>query len=240
MPSFQILAPSTWSPAIREAYESSKRRIPWVLQNPDKAEASAKKAAAEIAAARRALDGWKAKLGKLTPEQLKTEMPKFSRASREWYELASAFYMDSKEAPKGMDQGLSLAKQGGGALSSLVSSKGQGAKGQGGGFNLKSLFSGDEIGLAQIIVAGVILAVAAVAFAPAAFDLARSQRVRAETSSRELDARIAANAQGRTLQPSTELPPPSKGDGPGAGMILAVVGGVVVVGGGLFLVLRKG
>ena len=96
----------------------------------------------------------------------------------------------------------------------------------------------DEVGIAPIVVAGVILAIGAVAFAPAAYQVALSLRENATTKGRELDARIAASqGRQRPLQDSTM--PDGKDGGGGAG--IAVAAGVVVLAlaGGVYVLARR-
>jgi len=205
---FKILSRDSWSKSLQQAWATAQKRIPWVMENPDKARSQAEKAAAEIRGARRALDRWKALLGRLSPAGQEEQAPKFSSASRQWYEVASAFYGDS--------------------------------------FNAKTFRRTEEIGIAPIIVAGVVLAVAAVAFAPAAYERARAQRLYSEGVVKELEARVQAGKEGRTLQASTMPPPPppagpivDTGSGGGMGLAIGLTVGVLVLGGGAILVMRR-
>ena len=83
-----------------------------------------------------------------------------------------------------------------------------------------------------IIVAGIALGVAAVAWAVAAYEYAVNLREQTALADRELEARVQASQQGRTLQPTT-LPEPAseqaKKDAKGIGVLL--VGGLVLAAG---------
>lgn len=74
------------------------------------------------------------------------------------------------------------------------------------------------------VVGAVVLGVAGVAFAVAAYPAAAALRVRAETELRELEIRAQAMREGRTLQPHT-LPEPGRT----AGRALPVVLGLGAV-----------
>ena len=85
-----------------------------------------------------------------------------------------------------------------------------------------------EVGIAPVIVVGgVVLGVAAIAWAVAAHEYAANLRAETALADRELSARIEASQQGRTLQPST-LPQPKKAKD-GVGWLL--VGGLVLAAG---------
>ena len=79
-----------------------------------------------------------------------------------------------------------------------------------------------------IVVAGLAVGVGACAWAVAAYEYAVNLREQTALAEKELDARIEASKQGRTLQPST-LPqpePPSEKAKKGVGML--VVGGLAL------------
>ena len=85
-----------------------------------------------------------------------------------------------------------------------------------------------EVGIAPVlVVGGVVLGVAAIAWAVAAHEYAANLRAETALADRELSARIEASQQGRTLQPST-LPEPKKSKD-GVGWLL--VGGLVLAAG---------
>ena len=87
----------------------------------------------------------------------------------------------------------------------------------------------DEMGIAPIIiVAGLVLGVAAIAWGAAANKYTSNLREQTALADRELTARIEASQQGRTLPPST-LPDPGQGKGGGLGWLL--VGGLAVATG---------
>ncbi len=90
-----------------------------------------------------------------------------------------------------------------------------------------------QVGVAPVlVVAGVVLGVAAIAWAVAANQYAKNLREQTALADRELTARIDASREGRTLQPTT-LPEPDKDQGGGLGWLLvgslAVAAGAVVV-----------
>ena len=86
--------------------------------------------------------------------------------------------------------------------------------------------------LVVIVVAGIALGVAAVAWAVAAHEYAVNLREQTALADRELEARVKASEQGRTLQPTT-LPEPAseqaKKKAKGVGLLL--VGGLVLAAG---------
>jgi hypothetical protein len=87
----------------------------------------------------------------------------------------------------------------------------------------------DEMGIAPIIiVAGLVLGVAAIAWGAAANKYTSNLREQTALADRELTARIEASQQGRTLPPST-LPDSGQGKGGGLGWLL--VGGLAVAAG---------
>ena len=86
-----------------------------------------------------------------------------------------------------------------------------------------------QVGVAPVlVVAGVVLGVAAIAWAVAAHQYAKNLREQTALADRELTARVEASRQGRTLQPST-LPKPE--DKNGAGLGWALVGALVLAAG---------
>lgn len=207
---FAILEPSSWSPAIRDAYEASKKRIPGIEADPARAKREAEAAAAEIRAARTALDRWKAAIGKLPAAEQTKAMPAFSKASRQWYELASAFYAGATNLKTGQPQ------EEIGILPLIV------------------------VGAVVLTAAGIAFSPAASSGAEALRLHADAERARAEAVTAELAARVDASREGRSLQPSTLPPEATKapligGGGSSTGLIvggavlaLVVVGGVVV------------
>ncbi len=95
-----------------------------------------------------------------------------------------------------------------------------------------------EVGVAPLlVVAGVVLGVAAVAWAVAANQYAKNLREQTALADRELSARVEASREGRTLQPSTLPEPTKKKDGVG----WLLVGGLVLAAGAVAVpVLMKG
>lgn len=87
-----------------------------------------------------------------------------------------------------------------------------------------------------LIVLGLAVGLSATAWAVSAWQYATQLREQTALASRELDARVAASREGRTLQPST-LPsppePPNSSLMSGAGKW--VVGGLVVLAGAVLL-----
>jgi hypothetical protein len=85
-----------------------------------------------------------------------------------------------------------------------------------------------------VIVAGIALGVAAVAWAVAAHEYAVNLREQTALADKELEARVKASEQGRTLQPTT-LPEPAseqaKKKAKGVGLLL--VGGLVLAAGAI-------
>ncbi len=86
-----------------------------------------------------------------------------------------------------------------------------------------------QVGIAPLlVVAGIVLGVAAIAWAVAAHEYAKNLSEQTALADRELSARVEASREGRTLQPST-LPEPASGKGATVGWLL--VGGLVAATG---------
>ena len=91
-----------------------------------------------------------------------------------------------------------------------------------------------EIGVAPIVVGvvvgGVVIGVAGIAWSIAAYQYAVNLREQTALAKRELDARVEASREGRTLQPST-VPPQDTGGGVGWLLVggLALAAGAVAV-----------
>ena len=86
-----------------------------------------------------------------------------------------------------------------------------------------------EVGVAPVlVVAGVVLGVAAIAWAVAAYQYAKNLREQTALARQELVARVEASKEGRALQPST-LPEPPKDKSGRVGWLL--VGGLVLAAG---------
>lgn len=79
-----------------------------------------------------------------------------------------------------------------------------------------------------LVVAGLVLGVAAIAWAVAAREYAKNLREQTALADRELTARVEASREGRTLQPTT-LPEPDKESGGSLGWLL--VGGLALAAG---------
>jgi len=88
----------------------------------------------------------------------------------------------------------------------------------------------EQVGIAPLlVVAGLALGVAAIAWAVAAHQYAQNLREQTALADRELSARIDASKEGRTLPPST-LPPQADGK-PGDRVGWALVGGLALAAG---------
>jgi len=91
-----------------------------------------------------------------------------------------------------------------------------------------------EIGVAPVVVGvvvgGVVIGVAGIAWSIAAYEYAVNLREQTALAERELDARVEASREGRTLQPST-VPPQDTGGGVGWLLVggLALAAGAVAV-----------
>ena len=81
-----------------------------------------------------------------------------------------------------------------------------------------------------IIVGAVAVGLVGVCWAIAAYEYAVNLQDQTALAERELDARIAASEQGRTLQPST-LPPPPNPEATAKGIGWLLVGGLVLTAG---------
>ena len=88
-----------------------------------------------------------------------------------------------------------------------------------------------EVGAAPIVVGvvvgGVVIGVAGIAWSIAAYEYAVNLREQTALAERELDARVEASREGRTLQPST-VPPQTSGGG-NLGWLL--IGGLTLAAG---------
>ena len=90
-----------------------------------------------------------------------------------------------------------------------------------------------QVGIAPLlVVGGIVLGVAAIAWAVAAHEYAKNLGEQTALADRELTARVEASREGRSLQPST-LPEPAKGKGAAVGWLL--VGGLVAAAGAVAL-----
>ena len=78
-----------------------------------------------------------------------------------------------------------------------------------------------------LVVGGLVVGVVAIAWAVAAYEYAVNLREQTSLAEKELDARIEAGQQGRTLQPST-LPPPADPVKTAKGIGGLLVGGLVL------------
>ena len=88
-----------------------------------------------------------------------------------------------------------------------------------------------------LVVGGLALGAGSIAWGVAAHEYAVNLREQTALAVKELDARIAASKEGRTLQASTLPPPPSIDLGAGASPLL-LVGGLGLLG-GLFFMLKR-
>ena len=89
----------------------------------------------------------------------------------------------------------------------------------------------EGVGVAPvIIVAGLVVGVAAIAWSVAAYEYALNLREQTALADRELIARIDASKEGRTLAPST-LPPPEDPKKKAAAIGFLLVGGLVLAAG---------
>ncbi len=88
----------------------------------------------------------------------------------------------------------------------------------------------EQVGIAPLlVVAGLALGIAAIAWAVAAHQYATNLREETALADRELSARIEASKEGRVLPPSTL--PPKDDSKPGDGVGWALVGGLALAAG---------
>ena len=86
---------------------------------------------------------------------------------------------------------------------------------------------------AVVVVVGVVaVGLVGTAWAVAAYEYAVNLQDQTALAERELDARIVASQEGRTLQPST-LPPPPNPENAAKGIGWLLVGGLVLAGGAI-------
>ena len=91
----------------------------------------------------------------------------------------------------------------------------------------------EGLGVAPVlVVAGIVVGVAAISWAVAAYQYAVNLREQTAVADRELSARVEASREGRQLQPST-LPPPEDPAKKAAGLGLLLVGGLVLAAGAI-------
>lgn len=91
----------------------------------------------------------------------------------------------------------------------------------------------EGMGIAPVlVVGGLVVGVAAIAWAVAAYEYTVNLREQTAVADKELDARIEAGRQGRTLQPTTVPPPPDPvKQAQGVGWLL--VGGLALAAGAI-------
>lgn len=85
-----------------------------------------------------------------------------------------------------------------------------------------------------LVVAGLAVSAAAVAWSLPGYEYAVNLREQTQLATKELDARITASKEGRTIQPTTLPPPPPPPASPAdavKGLGTLLVGGLVVVAG---------
>ena len=93
----------------------------------------------------------------------------------------------------------------------------------------------EGLGVAPVlIVGGLVIGVAAIAWSVAAYEYAVNLREQTALADKELVARVDASREGRTLAPST-LPPPEDPKKTAAGVGLLLVGGLVLAAGAVAL-----
>lgn len=95
----------------------------------------------------------------------------------------------------------------------------------------------EGVGVAPLVVGGLVVGVAAIAWAVAAYEYAVNLREQTALQVKELDARVEASKEGRALPPTTLPPPPAPPSAPGtgAGLGWVLVGGLVLAAGALAL-----
>jgi hypothetical protein len=86
--------------------------------------------------------------------------------------------------------------------------------------------------LVVVVVGAVAVGVAGTAWAVAAYEYAVNLQDQTALAERELDARVEASREGRSLQPST-LPPPPTPEGAAKGIGWLLVGGLVLTAGAI-------
>jgi hypothetical protein len=88
-----------------------------------------------------------------------------------------------------------------------------------------------------LVVGGLLVGVAAIAWAVAAYEYAVNLREQTALAAQELDARVDASKEGRALPPSTLPPPPPPPVPPGTGSAVGwlLVGGLVLAAGAVAL-----
>ncbi|MFH1467825.1 MAG: hypothetical protein ABIO70_25800 [Pseudomonadota bacterium] len=90
----------------------------------------------------------------------------------------------------------------------------------------------EGVGVAPLlIVAGVVVGVAAIAWAVAAWEYCVNLREQTALADKELGARVDASKEGRTLPPSTLPPPPPDPIDKASGFGWLLVGGLVLAAG---------
>ena len=92
----------------------------------------------------------------------------------------------------------------------------------------------EEVGIAPLVVAGLVIGAAGIAWSIAAYEYAVNLREQTALADRELAARVQASREGRALPPSTVAPTatPEPSTGGGSWMLLgglALVAGVLAV-----------
>jgi hypothetical protein len=92
-----------------------------------------------------------------------------------------------------------------------------------------------------IIIGAIAVGVVGVAWAVAAYEYAVNLQDQTALAERELDARVEASREGRSLQPSTLPPPPPSPEDAAKGIGWLLVGGLVLTAGAVALpaLLRK-
>jgi hypothetical protein len=96
-----------------------------------------------------------------------------------------------------------------------------------------------EIGVAPIVVGvvvgGVVIGVAGIAWAIAAYEYVVNLREQTALAERELDARVEASREGRGLQASTLPPPPPSPTTAAKGIGFVLIGGLAIAAGAFVL-----
>ncbi len=100
------------------------------------------------------------------------------------------------------------------------------------GFYADAAPAREGVGVAPVlIVAGLVIGVAAIAWAVAAWEYCVNLREQTALADRELVARVEASREGRALQPNTLPPPPPDPVEKAKGIGWLLVGGLVLAGG---------